>query len=138
MRNDGDAVVIGRVVKGGAAEKSGLLHEGDEVLQVNGVDMRGKSIHDVCDILAGMIGTLTFIIIPGHTPRPAQTPNQNTLVSEENFSLRKYTYKEQACSLTSSFTAIPTCKYLDSNCSEVTGVVEGTNYWPLWLPVGYP
>lgn len=89
VRNDGDAVVIGRVVKGGAAEKSGLLHEGDEVLQVNGVDMRGKSIHDVCDILAGMIGTLTFIIIPGHTPRPAQAPNQNTLVSEENFSIRK-------------------------------------------------
>lgn len=66
-------------MKGGAAEKSGLLHEGDEVLQVNGVDMRGKSIHDVCDILAGMVGTLTFIIIPGHTPKPTQS-SQNTLV----------------------------------------------------------
>jgi C-terminal processing protease CtpA/Prc len=31
VRNEGDAVIIGRVVRGGAAEKSGLLHEGDEV-----------------------------------------------------------------------------------------------------------
>lgn len=81
VRNEGDAVIIGRVVKGGAADKSGLLHEGDEVLQVNGIDMRGKTIHDVCDILSGMIGTLTFLIIPGHTPKPTQSSNTNTLVS---------------------------------------------------------
>lgn len=31
VRNEGDAVIIGRIVRGGAAEKSGLLHEGDEV-----------------------------------------------------------------------------------------------------------
>lgn len=64
MRNDGDAVIIGRIVRGGAAEKSGLLHEGDEVLEVNGVEMRGKSINDVCDILSVMTGPLTFIIVP--------------------------------------------------------------------------
>ena len=80
VRNEGEAVIIGRIVKGGAADKSGLLHEGDEVLQVNGVDMRGKTIHDVCDILSGMIGTLTFLIIPGHTPRPIQPTNTNTVV----------------------------------------------------------
>lgn len=43
--------------------------------------MRGKSIHDVCDILSGMIGTLTFLIIPGHTPRPMQSANINSVVS---------------------------------------------------------
>ncbi|KAF9823424.1 hypothetical protein SFRURICE_006637, partial [Spodoptera frugiperda] len=32
VRNEGEAVIIGRIVRGGAAEKSGLLHEGDEVL----------------------------------------------------------------------------------------------------------
>ncbi|KAL0280699.1 UNVERIFIED_CONTAM: hypothetical protein PYX00_001917 [Menopon gallinae] len=80
VRNDGEAVIIGRIVKGGAADKSGLLHEGDEVLQVNGVDMRGKTIHDVCDILSGMVGTLTFLIIPGHTPRPTQSSTTNTLI----------------------------------------------------------
>lgn len=51
MRNEGEAVIIGRIVKGGAAEKSGLLHEGDEVLEINGIDIRGKSINDVCDLM---------------------------------------------------------------------------------------
>lgn len=54
----------GRVVRGGAADKSGLLHEGDEVLEVNGVEMRGKSVNEVCDILAGMQGGLTFLVLP--------------------------------------------------------------------------
>lgn len=29
----------------------GLLHEGDEILEVNGIDMRGKNINDVSDLL---------------------------------------------------------------------------------------
>ena len=44
-------MVIGRIVKGGAAEKSGLLHEGDEILEINGIDIRGKSVNDVCDLM---------------------------------------------------------------------------------------
>lgn len=66
VRNEGEAVIIGRVVRGGAAEKSGLLHEGDEVLEVNGIEMRGKSVNDVCDLLSTMTGTLTFLIVPNH------------------------------------------------------------------------
>lgn len=42
VRNEGEAVVIGRIVRGGVAEKSGLLHEGDEILEVNGIGMRGS------------------------------------------------------------------------------------------------
>lgn len=64
VRNEGDAVIIGRVVRGGAADKSGLFNEGDEVLEVNGVEMRGKSVNEVCDILAGMQGSLTFLVLP--------------------------------------------------------------------------
>ncbi|KAG0711456.1 MAGUK p55 subfamily member 5 [Chionoecetes opilio] len=73
IRNEGDSVIIGRIVKGGAAEKSGLLHEGDEILEVNGVEVRGKSVNDICDMLAGMTGTLTFIIIPSVQPPPPPT-----------------------------------------------------------------
>lgn len=75
IRNEGDAVIIGRIVQGGAAEKSGRMHEGDEILEVNGVEVRGKSVNDVCDMLAGMTGTLTFIISPGtHSPAAAVAP----------------------------------------------------------------
>lgn len=70
IRNEGEAVVIGRIVRGGAAEKSGLLHEGDEILEVNGIEMRGKSVNDVCALLGSMTGTLTFLIVPAGTPPP--------------------------------------------------------------------
>lgn len=46
-----DSVIISRIVKGGAAEHSGLLHEGDEILEINGVEIRGKDVNEVFDIL---------------------------------------------------------------------------------------
>ena len=49
--NDGEAVVIGRIIKGGMAERSGLLHEGDEILEINGNDIRGKSVNEICDFM---------------------------------------------------------------------------------------
>lgn len=55
MKNEGDSVLIGRIVKGGVAEKSGLLHEGDEILEINGVEIRGMSINDVCDLMVCII-----------------------------------------------------------------------------------
>lgn len=64
IKNERDAVVVGRIVRGGAAERSGLLHEGDEILEVNGTEMRGKNINDVCLLLGQMTGTLTFLIVP--------------------------------------------------------------------------
>lgn len=56
-------------MRGGAADKSGLLHEGDEILEVNGIEMRGKSVNAVCDILQAMEGTLTFLIVPASQAR---------------------------------------------------------------------
>lgn len=51
VRNDMDSVVVSRVVKGGAAERSGLLSEGDEILEINGIPMRGKHVNEVHDLL---------------------------------------------------------------------------------------
>ncbi|XP_041981344.1 protein PALS1 isoform X2 [Aricia agestis] len=70
VRNEGEAVIIGRIVRGGAAEKSGLLHEGDELLEVNGVSMRGKSVHEVCQLLGALAGTLVVVLAPRRAPRP--------------------------------------------------------------------
>ncbi len=68
VRNDMDSVVISRIVKGGAAEHSGLLHEGDEILEINGVDIRGKDVNEVFDILVinfkeGLEETVRFLIM---------------------------------------------------------------------------
>ncbi|XP_056619774.1 MAGUK p55 subfamily member 5b [Triplophysa dalaica] len=64
VRNDHDCVIISRVVRGGTAEMSGLLSEGDEILQINSVSVRGKSVNDVHNILSSMHGPLTILITP--------------------------------------------------------------------------
>ncbi|CAG5043433.1 unnamed protein product [Parnassius apollo] len=77
VRNEGEAVIIGRIVRGGAAEKSGLLHEGDELLEVNGVSMRGKSVHEVCQVLGALAGTLTVVLAaPRARPPPPRAPHR--------------------------------------------------------------
>ena len=93
VRNEGDAVIIGRVVRGGAADKSGLFHEGDEVLEVNGVEMRGKSVNEVCDILAGMQGGLTFLVLPASSNLRNNVNNTRREDSTQvNFLLNCYFY----------------------------------------------
>jgi len=64
VKNEGEAVIVGRIIRGGAADRSGLLHEGDEILEVNEVELRNKNVNEVCDILAGMTGTLTMLVVP--------------------------------------------------------------------------
>lgn len=54
MRNEMDSVVISRIVRGGAAERSGLLSEGDEILEINGIEIRGKDVNQVFDILVSV------------------------------------------------------------------------------------
>lgn len=71
IRNDMDSVIISRIVKGGAAERSGLLQEGDEILEINGSEIRGKDINEVFDILAEMHGSLTFVLIPSPLSKAA-------------------------------------------------------------------
>lgn len=80
VRNEMDSVIISRIVKGGAAEKSGLLHEGDEVLEINGIEIRGKDVNEVFDLLSDMHGTLTFVLIPSQQIKPP--PAKETVVSD--------------------------------------------------------
>ncbi|XP_047429258.1 MAGUK p55 subfamily member 5b isoform X2 [Mugil cephalus] len=78
VRNDMDSVVVSRVVKGGAAERSGLLSEGDEILEINGIPLRGKHVNEVHDLLQQMQGTLTFLLIPSSQIKPA--PHRQTVM----------------------------------------------------------
>ena len=64
VKNEDEAVIVGRIIRGGSAESSGLLHEGDELLEINDIPMRGKNVNEVCDILAQMQGTLTMLVVP--------------------------------------------------------------------------
>ncbi|KAF7666499.1 hypothetical protein LDENG_00105400 [Lucifuga dentata] len=78
VRNDMDSVVVSRLVKGGVAEQSGLLSEGDEILEINGIPIRGRNVNDVHDLLQKMHGTLTFLLIPSTQTKPA--PHRQTVM----------------------------------------------------------
>lgn len=57
-------IIIARIMHGGAADRSGLIHVGDEVVEVNGISVEGKTPNDVLKILQNSEGTITFKIIP--------------------------------------------------------------------------
>ncbi|VDN54692.1 unnamed protein product [Dracunculus medinensis] len=78
VRNDGDRVVIGRVVKGGLAERSQLFHDGDELLEVNGYDLRGRNVTEVCDILRSMLGEISLVVVPSNKSESQMSEKQST------------------------------------------------------------
>ncbi|XP_071559854.1 MAGUK p55 subfamily member 7 isoform X3 [Temnothorax nylanderi] len=57
-------IVIARIMHGGAADRSGLIHVGDEVCEVNGISVEGKTPNFVLHILQNSEGTITFKIVP--------------------------------------------------------------------------
>uniref|UniRef100_A0A8B9LHW4 Protein PALS1 n=1 Tax=Astyanax mexicanus TaxID=7994 RepID=A0A8B9LHW4_ASTMX len=85
VRNEHDCVMVSRVVKGGAADRSGLLIEGDEILEINGIPVRGKNINEVHDILSDMHGPLTFLLIPSSRHK-APAHRQTVMHVRANFS----------------------------------------------------
>lgn len=61
---DTGKIIIARIMHGGAADRSGLIHVGDEVIEVNGINVEGKTPGDVLQILQNSEGTITFKLVP--------------------------------------------------------------------------
>ncbi|KAM8823015.1 MAGUK p55 subfamily member 7 isoform 2-T3 [Spinachia spinachia] len=58
------AIVVARIMRGGAADRSGLIHEGDELKEVNGITVDDKKPEEIIRILAESQGAITFKVIP--------------------------------------------------------------------------
>ncbi|XP_070830400.1 MAGUK p55 subfamily member 7-like [Chaetodon trifascialis] len=58
------AIVVARIMRGGAADKSGLIHEGDELKEVNGVSLEHRKPKEVLSLLAHSQREVRFKIIP--------------------------------------------------------------------------
>ncbi|XP_043922608.1 MAGUK p55 subfamily member 7 isoform X2 [Protopterus annectens] len=58
------AIVVARILHGGAADRSGLIHVGDELKEINGIPVDDKSPEEIIQILAQSQGAITFKIIP--------------------------------------------------------------------------
>ncbi|XP_028284384.1 MAGUK p55 subfamily member 7-like [Parambassis ranga] len=67
------AIVVARIMKGGAADKSGLIHEGDELKEVNGVSLEHRKPKEILPLLAHSQGEVTFKIIPASSKEEMST-----------------------------------------------------------------
>ncbi|KAM9745744.1 MAGUK p55 subfamily member 3 isoform 4-T4 [Menidia menidia] len=64
-RDDGTgAVIVARIMRGGAADRSGLVHVGDELREVNGVSVIHKRPDEISQMLSQSQGSITLKIIP--------------------------------------------------------------------------
>ncbi|KAF6723997.1 MAGUK p55 subfamily member 7 [Oryzias melastigma] len=52
-------------MRGGAASRSGLIHVGDELKEVNGIPVDDKKPEEIIRILAQSEGAITFKLVPG-------------------------------------------------------------------------
>ncbi|XP_076155269.1 MAGUK p55 subfamily member 7-like, partial [Alosa pseudoharengus] len=57
-------------MRGGAADRSGLIHVGDELREVNGIPVDGKKPEEIILILSQSQGAITFKIVPGIKEEP--------------------------------------------------------------------
>ncbi|GAB1301428.1 MAGUK p55 subfamily member 7 [Apodemus speciosus] len=58
------AIIVARIMRGGAADRSGLIHVGDELREVNGIPVEDKRPEEIIQILSQSQGAITFKIIP--------------------------------------------------------------------------
>ncbi|XP_047445610.1 MAGUK p55 subfamily member 7-like [Mugil cephalus] len=70
------AIVVARIMRGGAADKSGLIHEGDELKELNGVSLKHRKPKEILPLLARSQGELKFKIIPASS-REEMSSNKN-------------------------------------------------------------
>ncbi|XP_029379112.1 partitioning defective 6 homolog alpha isoform X2 [Echeneis naucrates] len=59
-------VFISRLVRGGLAESTGLLGVNDEILEVNGIDVTGKSLDQVTDMMVANSHNLIVTVKPAN------------------------------------------------------------------------
>ncbi|XP_013887225.1 MAGUK p55 subfamily member 7 [Austrofundulus limnaeus] len=52
-------------MRGGAADRSGLIHAGDELKEVNGIPVDDKKPEEIIHMLAISQGAITFKVVPG-------------------------------------------------------------------------
>ncbi|XP_065840633.1 disks large homolog 1-like [Oscarella lobularis] len=59
---DGEGIFISFILAGGAADRSGMLRRGDQIIEVNGADMRLATHEDAALALKGAGSTVTMVV----------------------------------------------------------------------------
>ena len=78
-------VFISRLVPGGLAESTGLLAVNDEVLEVNGIEVAGKSLDQVTDMMVANSSNLIVTVKPANQ-RTLMGPRRGSFSRNSNMS----------------------------------------------------
>eukprot|EP00062_Callorhinchus_milii_P005416 gi/632944804/ref/XP_007887701.1/ PREDICTED: partitioning defective 6 homolog alpha [Callorhinchus milii] len=93
-------IFISRLVRGGLAESTGLLAVNDEILEVNGIDVAGKSLDQVTDMMVANSHNLIITVKPANQRNNVirssrtsgssgvstdSTPSQQTLIATSQY-----------------------------------------------------
>ncbi|CAG0904562.1 unnamed protein product [Cyprideis torosa] len=80
-------IFISRIVPGGLAESTGLLEVNDEVLEVNGIEVAGKSLDQVTDMMMANSANLIITTRPANQqPLTTATPRRGSFSRSSQFS----------------------------------------------------
>ncbi|XP_030607659.1 MAGUK p55 subfamily member 7-like isoform X1 [Archocentrus centrarchus] len=74
------AIVVARIMRGSAADKSGLIHEGDELKEVNGVSLEHRKPKEILPLLGRSKDEVRFKIIPAYSREEMSTTKQKLFV----------------------------------------------------------
>ncbi len=67
---DDGRVLVARILVGGMIYRQGTLHVGDEIKEINNIDVASKSIESLQKTLKDSRGNITFKIIPSYRNQP--------------------------------------------------------------------
>lgn len=74
-------IFISRLVPGGLAESTGLLAVNDEILEVNAIEVNGKSLDQVTDMMVANSQNLIITVKPVNQPPITPRPPANKRIS---------------------------------------------------------
>ena len=99
-------IFISRLVPGGLAEGTGLLAVNDEILEVNGIEVYGKTLDQVTDMMVANSQNLIITVKPVNQP-PA-TPRPPTLTGTKRPGVSPRTNSASGPSGAKSYGDLPT------------------------------
>lgn len=90
-----NSVIISRLLEGGLAESTGLLAVGDEVIEVNGIEVFGKTLDQVADMMVANAHNLIITIKPADQGNTLQRSSKNNAASARQQTGQIYNNQQQ-------------------------------------------
>lgn len=68
--SDDNRCLVARILVGGMIHRQGTLHVGDEIKEINGLNVSSQTIENLQKLLREARGSITFKIIPSYRNSP--------------------------------------------------------------------